>query len=419
MLIYFLLYKFSMDKVFFRKASKDDVDEIYETILSAFGVDESSERARHYKFIASDWKNILVLELEDKIIGVAHIAKDILLYGISEFVKGDVGYVSVRKEFQGKGYGSFLMDKVVRYMRNNGFHISRLGGLIRFYSRFGYVSFPRRYYVFPLEVVYAGAMKITPPEYLAISQEDEKNIRKYDATDDYNRVYSLIDSFNRRRIGALKNERPSKLTASESNSFVYEDNVMITAYLHMYIYNREAVLTGAFDPNYKRTFAALLKRLLRELYHRGIRDVKGRFPFGREIEDIFNKNGIYFVKNELFSYPASNMLLIVDLKRFMKSILPELRRRVEEETEGWHGIIEFNIAKDKFFLKVDGNDIEILDGDIKTSYRINFDHRDFLLMILGYRSFKEVYTTRNIPRKLYSFLDSLFNRKSVATGQLG
>ena len=408
-----------MDKVFFRKASKDDVDEVYETILSAFGVDEGSERARHYRSIASDWKNIVVLELEDKIIGVAHIARYVLWYGISEFVKGDVGYVSIRREFQGKGYGTFLMDKVVRYMENDGFHISRLGGLIRFYSRFGYVPFPRRYYVFPLEVVYAGAMKITPPEYLAISHKDEINIRKYDATKDYDHVYRLIESFNRGRIGALKNEKPSKLTASESKSFVYEDNGVITAYLHTYIYDREAVLMGAFDFNHRRTFTVLLKEVLKELYHRGIRNVKGRFPFDRVMEDIFNKNGIYFVKSELFSYPASNMLLIVNLNGFMKSILPELKRRVEEETEGWHGTIECNVGNDKVFFKVDGYDIEILDGDTKISDRITLDPQDFLLMILGYRSFKEVYTTGNVSRKLYSFLDGLFSRQSVATGQLG
>ena len=133
-----------------RCGTAGDAEDIFEVMAKAFRVEENSSRWHSWRSLATNQATqFRVLEIDGRIISVALISPQRLRVGRNcEIIKGDVGEVSTLPEFQGKGYGSALMRDVVEWMRKNNYDMSRLGGYAGFYSRFGYVPFPRRFVEF-------------------------------------------------------------------------------------------------------------------------------------------------------------------------------------------------------------------------------------------------------------------------------
>ena len=94
-------------------------------------------------------------------------------------MKADVGHVSVHPDYQGQGFGSALMRHCVKWLRHAGYDIARLGGLVRFYSRFGWERLPRRYFEFPIREVKAGAQTLAPQKVLRLPEGYPGEIRPY------------------------------------------------------------------------------------------------------------------------------------------------------------------------------------------------------------------------------------------------
>ncbi|HEX29541.1 TPA: GNAT family N-acetyltransferase [Candidatus Poribacteria bacterium] len=413
------------ERIRVRRAIDRDVEVIHAVMVSAFGIERGSERWESWRRLAEGWRNFLVLEMDGEIAGVTRIGRDKLRYGEATILKGDVGYVSVRRELQGRGLGTTLMREVVRFMREEGFHISRLGGLIRFYSRFGYVPFPRRFYEFPIEPARAGAMTLQPEEFLALTPE-KGEIRAYEPRRDWPDRRRLYDLFNRARTGSIVEGTPPRPEEGGPDRsglrWVYEEEGKLHGYIFAHVHGEEADIHGAFDLSHPSALPSLMRKILLELYRRGVKHILGRLPFDHAVENKLVEGGIYFILRELNSYPASNMLLLIDLKRFLRAVTPEWSRRLRriDISPPWMGTFEIRVEDQAAKIAVTEKGIKV-EEESAPKCVLDLGRRDFLLLALGYRGFDELRgaVRSEIPESLAALLSLLFRREPVATGPLG
>ncbi len=257
-----------------------DSEGIFEVMAKAFRVEEGSSKWHSWKSLAiNDAARFRVLELDGKIISVAHIARHRLSVGSCEIAKGDVGEVSTLPEFQGKGYGSALMRNIVNWMRENDYDMSRLGGYSVFYRRFGYVPFPRRFVEFQIESVKAGANTISVEEMFK-PPEETGEVRPYDASRDEIRKAELYQLFNKGRSGSIvvdfnpNAKLPTTPSSPDPLRIVYEVDGVVEGYLFATDYGRditpfEAHITigdVAFNPACPDALASLFKQILHSDY---------------------------------------------------------------------------------------------------------------------------------------------------------
>jgi predicted N-acetyltransferase YhbS len=331
-----------------RSAARADAEEIFSVLNSAFHLEENAEKGRRMRDLAlGSTERFLVLERQGRVVGTALLSPQWLRVGTAQVLKGDVGEVGVRRELQGLGLGTALMAGCVRLMREQGYHLSRLGGLNRFYARFGYVPFPRRYYEFPLADARAGASVIPAARIVTVPSGQEAFVRHYEPHRDALRRGELYDRFNEHRTGSRVEERPAvpppavsaaaPRTAPDRRSlrFVYERDDVVWGYLFASEYAEEpspfearvTIHEAAFDPARPEALTTLLRFTLREALHRGAHRVTARLPFDPVIQQLLTEAALPFSLQELQSAPASNMLLLVDLPGLLRAIAPELARR--------------------------------------------------------------------------------------------
>ena len=119
-----------------------DGEAIFAVMEKAFKVEKDSARWHGwYRMATNDFRRFRVLEMDGKIIGVAHIAQMRFWVGSCEITHGDVGEVSVLPEFQGKGYGSKLLTHMLNKDDRHAIPVyleTNKESNVRFYERFGF-----------------------------------------------------------------------------------------------------------------------------------------------------------------------------------------------------------------------------------------------------------------------------------------
>ena len=301
-----------------RPARAEEVGAIRRIIVSAYSLTEESERWGYIQKMTQAWQSFLILEKKGEPVGVTRVGQDRLRFGEAAVVlKGEVGYVGIVRELHGQGLGTALLQGVVRHMQENGFHISRLGGLNRFYARFGYVPFPRRYYEFSIESSHAGAKTMAPDVTLAPSAEEKACLRPYEPGRDWLQRCRLCDLFNAGRTGSLVESRPPSPQSGGPDAtglrWVYDDGgVRAYAFASM---TGTTVEIGDFagDFAHPEAMAAVVKRVMWEAVRKGAKQAQGRLPFDDRVEQALVSGAVPYTLREIQSAPASNMTRVVNL----------------------------------------------------------------------------------------------------------
>lgn len=425
----------SEDKnVIFRKATKNDAESIFRVLVSAFQLIEGNFKWRNMRGLAyGATENFLVLCKDEKIIGTAMISPHWLRVGSVSVLKGDVGEVAVLSEFQGQGYGTRLMQECIKYLSENGFHLSRLGGLVRFYARFGYVPFPRRYYEFLLTEVRAGASKISAEYLIKLSPKHARNIRLYHPVRDWQARNDLYDNFNKNRSGSLVEWRgESPPTSGEPNpnalSFVYDEDGQVLGYLFAGEYPYEpspfeakvTIYDVAFDLNKPYVFTSLMAWTLRESIRRGAQRVTARLPFDPIIQKSLVDAELPYSLQELQSSIASNMMLILDFKGLIKAIIPELSLRIMNLPNFTPFSVRLSLNDQKVILKISNRTIE-LDDNVNADAYLACDMTAFLRWLFGINGFDEwqVGVKHSFSQEQLIAFAKLFPRLPCASGIWG
>ncbi|MGB9597784.1 MAG: GNAT family N-acetyltransferase [Candidatus Poribacteria bacterium] len=418
----------------FRKATKNDAENIFRVLVSAFQLIEGDYKWKNMRGLAyGGTENFLVLCKDEKIIGTAMISPHWLRVGSVNVLKGDVGEVAILSELQGQGYGTKLMQECVKYLSENGFHLSRLGGLVRFYSRFGYVPFPRRYYEFLLTDVRAGASKISADRLIKLSPEHERNIRLYHPIRDWQARNNLYDDFNKNRTGSLVEWRGSSPpTSGEPNpnalSFVYDEGGQVLGYLFAGEYPYEpspfeakvTIYDVAFDINRPYAFTSLMAWTLRESIKHGAQRVTARLPFDPIIQKLLVDAELSYSLQELQSSIASNMMLILDLKGLVKAIIPELLIRIMNFPNFTTFSVQLLLNDQKVTLKISDKNIKIDDNENADTH-LTCDMTAFLRWLFGINSFDEwqIGVRHSFNQEQSMVFAKLFPRLPCASGIWG
>ncbi|MBT3270871.1 GNAT family N-acetyltransferase [Candidatus Poribacteria bacterium] len=417
-----------MQRFHFRSGVADDTEAIFEVMVRAFHVEENSDRWHSWhKLAVRDAGRFRVLEVEGRVLGVAIIKPERLCVGSCEIVKADVGEVSVLPQFQGKGYGSALMRDVIQWMRDNDCDMSRLGGSAIFYRRFGYVPFPRRSVVFPIEPVHAGADIVSVEEVFRPPEGLPGEVRPYDASRDAVRKDELHQLLHRGRSGSIvrdfhPNARlPSRPSSPDPLRIVYEADGIVEGYLSAGDDGR-SIGDVAFNPACPDAFVGLMKQILHVAAERGVDSATSCLPFDASILPILSGANIAFTLIERQGGRASNMIQIVQLASLLSKMAPELESRLRSSSVAdWRGEIEVGFESQRVGLRV-GNgsvttNVPLGDG----AFRMQTDQGTLMKLLLGILSFEEAPTAdrESIHPSAAAVLSAWFPRRHTASGPWG
>jgi len=417
-----------------RAASIDDAEGIFRVLASGFRLEEGTGKWQKMRKIAhGQTERFLVLEKAGEVIAALVVLQHWLRIGTAKVLKGDIGEVSVIRELQGRGYGTQLMQGCVRHLRENGYQLSRLGGLNRFYARFGYVPFPRRYYEFLLTGSHAGATIIPPEHLISLNPEQEQCVRLYYPHRDWQRRYELYERFNQNRTGSLVRGRSTtqpSVSEPDPNSlnFVYEKNGSVVGYLfasehpeeHSPFEAKVQIGDVAFQTDKPEAFKTLMSYVLRAAAQRGAQRVTARLPFDPMIQKLLTEAALSFSLRELQSAPASNMMMLVDLPGLLKAITPELTRRYSGVSPCPPFSVRIQVDEQTATLIVKPSSVEPADKE-RTDIQLSCDSNTFLRWTLGLNGFDEwqAGVIHNFTGEQERIFAALFRREPCASGPWG
>ncbi len=417
-----------------RPAATADAEDIFRVLVSGFRIEEGTARWQHIKNMAhAQAEKFLVIERSGEIIAALVIFPHWLRIGTAKVFKGDIGEVAVLQELQRQGFGSQLMRGGVRHLRENGFLLSRLGGLNRFYARCGYIPFPRRYYEFLLTEAHAGATIIPPERFFVIPPEQERCVRLYYPHRDWQRRDDLYDHFNENRSGSVIKGRsfaqpPVSEPAPDSLNFVYEENGRVVGYLfasehpeeHSPFEAKVRIGDVAFQTDKPEAFKTLMRYVLRESVKRGVQRVTARLPFDPMIQKLLAEAVIPFSLRELLSSPASNMMMLVNLRGLLQAIAPELTRRRVSVSPCPSFSLRLQVDEQSAAITVKPSSVELID-DERTDARLSCDTDTFLRWTIGLNGFDEWQegVTHDLTKEQERVLAALFRREPCASGPWG
>jgi hypothetical protein len=350
--------------------------------------------------------------------------------------KGDVGHVSTLPEFQRRGFGSVLMRDTASHLTELGCQIGRLGGLIAFHARFGWVPFPRRYYEFHLEPARGGTTVLQPDEYLVPPPGFRGRIMPFDPVRHHAGRVRLHQALYGQRTGALvvgfgDPPRPGTAKPDETGlRLACEHEGRLVGYLlgfarpaeHTSFEAQVEIGEVAYEYEHPDALGALVIQALRVAYSGGATRVTGRLPFDARVEDALRDSGVRYHLVEIQTAPASNMILIADVLRLLRAITPELEARLAESAlADWTGEITFCLPDGQTAV------LETKDGAVNawdltpSQFRVDLHPATMLKLVLGLRSFGECAQVQSVDdaRRAQEVCNVLFPRQPTACGAWG
>ena len=422
---------------FTRQGTAEDAEELLSVEMQAFRREwDAAARAQLLEAKRQVAHQYRVLEVDGRIVSEAQVLPHRLRLGrAAEVLKGDVGGVATLPACQGQGYGHIIMRDVVTWMREAGYHLSRLGGYAEFYGRFGYAPMPRRHMLFPVGPVKAGATTIPAEEIYRLPADLPGTLRPYDMGRDIIRRGELYERFNAGRSGAFPRDRAYEelvaanppASAPDPLHIVYEVDGVAQGYALAHTaepnphVSQPAVTVGdlAIDPGHPRALVALIKHMLGEAHRRGLPLVVARLPFDEALFAVLRAERIEFRLVEQHEGLASNMMQIVNLDALLRSAAPELTANLADA--GLAGILP------PLVLEFAANDqratLAIRNGNVAMSAeapdaRLTLDQGTLMKLLFGLTTFAEAdfpgYAA--LPPHARAALTGLFPRQACSGG---
>ncbi|MCX8083242.1 MAG: GNAT family N-acetyltransferase [bacterium] len=412
-----------------RQASRGDIDRVIEVLDKAFNRNIVGDREvyeKKYREIEKGMDNWLVLEADGKVIGAVRIIKHWMRIGKSKILKGDVGEVSILPECQGKGYGHKLMEGTVRWMVENNYDISRLGGLCKFYKRFGYIRFPRRYIEIEIgRKAGAGASMVEEGEVM-IEEEMLKKIDTFRAGDE-GKCIKLRDEFNSRYNGSLIEES----FGISPLFYVFREDGDVSGYIGGTRYEKEysefeariTIYQIAYRIDKPYVIQSLIKYINNLAYREGINRITLRIPFDPEIINAIKEIPVRFRLVETYGGISGNMLQVINMESLFRRLVPELEARLERSVMGLYtGVIRISIEKGNVILDIKRGKIDVV-SNAKADTEIEIKEFYLLQLLLGLLSFSEVEVIlekkTGVKANERDLLNILFPRCPVFSGNWG
>lgn len=390
-----------------RTADKAEIEGIVGVVAGAFHVDPGTPAydSRREQIEATDAAHWRVCIRDGRMVGALHIMPDRLRVGKSVLLKGDVGDVSILPDVQGGGIGSEMMTDAVQYMRDNGFDLSDLGGLGKFYSRFGYVRFSRR----TVEIAVGKRMRAGYPEVfhgpIPVELPAGAEFRQLDPEKDADSCRRMADAFTEFYVGAPLDRAPSGL------AYVEDGEVLAVAEFSEQMLRdgqRFMDLGVVFDPHRLDG----LKRIVAHVYNRALDcqlpRISAHLPSDPRVATALAQMPVFFDLVESYGGLVSSMLQVVSLRSLFEHLKPELDHRLSESNAAdWTGNLTVATERESISLHVRAGSVEVSDG--AGGPPVHISELNLLQMVLGQLSFGEVDTQAGADVK--TALQAMFPRR--------
>lgn len=372
--------------IHFRTATPTDAPGIVR-VLDAFGPGYGDSLRKKRAEQPHQWRVGLQ---GTEIVCALRAAPSELWVGQSRVKSADIGEVAVAAEYQGRGIGSQAMEDCDGWLRESGYALARLGGLMRFYSRFGYEPFPRCYIEFPISnCIRAGAARIDFVEMLKSSREIDGCVRPYDPDCDFKTVCELIDGFTRGQTGSRVFDAADEVPENFAGWMVYEDGaarirgaMRCNQHEHdMTPFESMVMISGfAYETGNSAPLEALLKHALKLAHERGAKRMTAYLPQRDEVIADVEKTGLDFTVCSHKGAIAGNMVRVVGLNRLLESIRPELVARLAG-SEGF-AQLEFCLGVQKAGVRIEGSNVWV-EAAGSGGTVLAFSHRNLMEALLG------------------------------------
>lgn len=325
-----------MSDLTFGPARPGETEDLLLLLKRAFRVDPGTERERAtHRLVRSDLAQFVVLRDYGEVVAAAHVARHDLRVGEAVVRKADVGHVAVTPERQGCGLGTELMTRLHPFLATEGYHFARLGGLMPFYSRFGYEPFPRRYLEITVPDLAAPLKGRTWGEWLAPTSAERRSVRAYCPDLDGPDVLRLG---NLRPLAlALVSQHASSLPLPpplRPLSVVYDHGGELRAFAWAEQESPTATASGnlglrqlLWDPAAPHAAAALVRHLLHHAAQRGL-TMRTRLPYDAQLCEALTADGITFELREMRQAVDGNMVRLIDLESLCQALAPEFAARL-------------------------------------------------------------------------------------------
>lgn len=417
-----------MSDVTFRGAVSTDVAQLIDLECRAFDRDTPDSRAHKQRELQHELPDYVVLAKDSRLIATARIQRHPLRVGKCVVLKGDVGHVAVAPELHGQGYGTALMQQLIPHMHEQGFHLSRLGGLMKFYARFGYEPFLRRYVNIPVPCL-SSDLKGQDWRELLDLREPPAQVRPLDPVADHAAVHALRYDFDRGRSGQMVMPQeagpPPASTAPPPLTWVYDDG-RVRGYLRGAYALAVAGDTVpsyrvdelAFDPACPQAVGALVKTFMLAAQDRAPTTLTWcRLPFDEALFAALTAAGIAFDVVEMRQSLDGNMVQVINLPETLRAILPELSDRLAGVPH-WEGTVRLILPNQQATLEVRGGEIGVTDA-ASADLVVEASQADFIKWLFGIVGFAESPQAQALPPAQRLVLSLLFPRLPCASGPWG
>lgn len=413
----------------FRTAISTDVARMVDIECRAFGRDTPEARAHKRREMERELGWHVVMVQDNEPVACARIQHDWLRVGTCQVLKGDVGHVAVKPELHGRGIGTEFMQHIVTYMRKEGFHLTRLGGLMKFYARFGYEPFIRRYVHIPAPKLDADLKGETWRQRLGMPDPHAECVRPYHPEFDHEAVHRLRYRFGATRSGqiAMSPELSSPGVGApdpEGLLFVYDDGPIrgwLQGGLGLVhagdLHPSYRVDDLAYDPDCPEAVGALVKQLIERAQGLAPTTIVCRLPYDEALFGALSAAQIPFDTVEMHTAADGNMMQVVNLPGTLGAIAAELTKRLEG-LELWEGRVRFVLPGQVATLKVARGGVQVAE-DTSLDLEVQATHADFIKWLFGIVGFTESAQAAAVTPAQRLTLSQLFPRCPCASGPWG
>ncbi len=421
-----------MADLIFRRAAEADAEAIAEVLCGAFAPADEAARERLCRLARDGWRELVVLTADGKPVAVAHVEPHRLRVGSCSVLKADVGHVGVRPDLQGQGLGTRLMTDLVAWLPEARFQVTRLGGLMRFYERFGYEPFPRRYVTIPVPARGAVLKGTSWDSLIALKRRAAAAVRPYHPAKDHRAVYRLRYAAALRPGALVMPTAPGPAPAAGPDPsrpvYVYERGGEVVGYLRGGLarvhagdpdlrYCLDELAALEWDPG---VVGPLVKTLMARAREIAPTEIMARLPYDERLFEALTAAGIPFHILEMRQAHDGNMMQVVDLAGTLRAVAPELTQRLRQAgCCPWQGVLEVRLPRLSATLRVSDGQAAIARAE-RPDAVLELSHAAFLKALFGLLAMPEAAAAAGrLPGPLQVTLGILFPRLPAASGPWG
>lgn len=418
----------------FRQAREADSEAMARILCGAFRAESEAAQERLRYLASAGWRDMVVLEQDGEVVATAHVEPHRLRVGSCSVLKADVGHVAVRPDLQARGLGTCLMKHLVGWLPRARFHVSRLGGLMLYYERFGYEPFPRRYVTIPVPARDSELKGRRWHDLLAPGAAAADAVRPYHPARDYRQVHRLRMAASM-RPGALvlpRDPGPAPTAGPDPSRLVsvYERNGSVVGYLRAGLarvhaddpeprYCLDELAVAPWDAG---VVGALVKTLMVRAADRVPTEITGRLPYDERLFEALTAAGVPFNVLEMRQALDGNMMQVVDLPGVLRAVAPELTRRLERAgCCPWSGCLALHLPRESAVVQVAPDKVTVVSPSADmTVQAITMSQAAFLKALFSLEGLPAAAAGAGaLPGPVQVTLGILFPRLPAASGPWG